>query len=119
MFEVIFYKDKAGREPIKELIYELKKKSESSKHERIQFEKIMTYIGALQEYGTRIGNPILKHIVDDLWELRPLENRIIFFYWQDNKFVLLHHFIKKTNKTPIREIEQAETNRRQFLERIK
>jgi hypothetical protein len=62
MYEVIFYKDKFGREPIKEFIYELKKNSVKNKNDRIHFEKIMTYIGALQKYGTRIGAPIVKHI---------------------------------------------------------
>ena len=27
-----------------------------------------------------IGNPIVKHIEGNLWELRPLKNRIFFFY---------------------------------------
>lgn len=57
MYDVIFYKDRAGKEPIKEYIYELKAKASTSKQDRIQFEKIMAYIGALQEYGTRIGQP--------------------------------------------------------------
>jgi len=34
----------------------------------------------------------------------------LFFYWKNNKFILLHHFAKKTNKTPPREIKQAEKN---------
>jgi len=119
MYEVIFYKDKTGKEPIKDLIYELKARSATSKHDRIQFEKIMTYIGALQEYGTSIGKPKIKHIDGSLWELRPLDNRIFFFHWQDNKFVLLHHFIKKSQKTPPKEIAQARTNMKDFLERSK
>ena len=53
MYEVIFYKDRAGHELIKDYIYELKSKTVTSKQDRIQFEKIMTYIGALQEYGTQ------------------------------------------------------------------
>lgn len=117
MYKVIFYKNKNGDEPIKEYLYGLKKKSLSSKHDKIQFEKIMTYIGALEEYGTRIGQPKIKHLEGNLWELRPLENRIIFFYWKDNYFVLLHHFIKKTQKTPPKELEQAQKNLKVFLDR--
>ncbi|WYD14179.1 type II toxin-antitoxin system RelE/ParE family toxin [Fusobacterium animalis] len=30
--------------------------------------------------------------------LRPLNNRIFFFYFKDNKFILLHYFIKKLIK---------------------
>jgi phage-related protein len=38
-------------------------------------------------------------------------------YWKDNKFVLLHHFVKKTQKTPPREIEKARAELKDFLER--
>ena len=43
----------------------------------------------------------------DLWELRPIRDRIFFVAWHEGSFVLLHHFMKKTVKTPPREIEQA------------
>ena len=117
MYEVIFYKDLQGREPIKEYLYELKQKSLTSKSDRILFEKILAYIKALQQYGTRTGTSIVKHVDGSIWELRPLNNRIFFFYWKDNTFVLLHYFIKKTQKTPPRELEQARRNLKDFLER--
>ncbi|MDD4565865.1 MAG: type II toxin-antitoxin system RelE/ParE family toxin [Eubacteriales bacterium] len=118
MFKVIFYQDRSGNEPIKDFLLDLSQKAQSSKNDRIQFNKINAYIKALQAYGTRIGKPSVKHIDGDLWELRPLENRIFFFYWRGNTFVLLHHFIKKSQKTPMKEIEQARTNPKDFLERI-
>ena len=59
----------------------------------------------------------MKHIEGDIWELRPLKDRIFFFYWKDNTFILLHYFIKKTQKTPQREIEQAKRNLKDFLDR--
>ena len=52
---------------------------------------------------------IMKHIEDDIWELRPGDNRVFdFFYDEDGKFVLLHQFKKKTQKTPKREILPAQ-----------
>ncbi len=117
MYEVIFYKDRAGNEPIKEYLYSIKKKGLTSKHDRLLAEKILAYIKALQDFGTRAGYPIVKHIGNGLWELRPLNNRILFFYWKNDTFVLLHHFTKKTQKTPLREIEQARRNLKDFLER--
>lgn len=117
MYEVEFYYDKNGKSEIVELLDELHIKSKNSKTSRINREKILAYIGALARFGTRMGKPYVKHIVDDIWELRPLDNRIFFFYWQDNKFVLLHHFIKKTQKTPEREINKAKNNLKDFLER--
>jgi phage-related protein len=45
-----------------------------------------------------------------------MNDRILFAYWKDDKFILLHHFVKKTQKTPPREIEQAKRNWKDFLE---
>ena len=92
-------------------------RGETSKYDRVNRNKILAYIGALEQYGTRIGKPIMKQIDGDIWELRPRSNRIFFFYWKDNKFVLLHHFIKKTRKTPPQEIEQARAKLIDFIER--
>ena len=117
MYEVEFYYDRNGKSEIVEYLIELKEKGETSKNERINRDKILAYIGALEQYGTRIGQPFVKHIDGNLWELRPLANRIFFFYWKNNKYVLLHHFIKKTQKTPPREIEQARSKLKDFIER--
>ena len=117
MFKVIFYKDKNGNAPIQDFLLGLSQKAKSNKNDRIQFNKISTYIRALQTYGTRVGSPTVKHIDGDLWELRPLENRIFFFYWRNDTFVLLHHFIK-SQKTPEKEIQKARNNMKDFLERI-
>ena len=117
MYEVEFYRDKNGNSEIVDYLDELKEKGETSKNERINRDKILAYMLALRQYGTRIGQPIVKHIDGSIWELRPLANRIFFFYWKDNKFVLLHHFIKKTQKTPPREIEAARAKMKDFIER--
>jgi phage-related protein len=98
MYEVEFYKDKSGYSEIIEYLDDLKLRGTTSKNERINRNKILTYIVALRQYGTRVGQPIVKHIDGSIWELRTLSNRIFFFYWKDNKFILLHHFIKKTKK---------------------
>ena len=117
MFEVHFYEDKQGRQPIKEILIALRDKAQTGKDARVQYHKIIAYIRALENFGTRIGEPTVKHIGDDIWELRPLSHRIFFFYWKENKFILLHHFIKKTQKTPPKEIEQARRNMQDFKER--
>ena len=117
MFVVEFYEDRHGRQPVKEVLIELRDKAQASKDARIQYQKILTHIRALEVFGTRIGEPQVKHIDGNLWELRPLAHRIFFFYWRDNKFILLHHFIKKVQKTPPKEIERAAKNMKDFFER--
>lgn len=106
MYSVRFYKDRNGREPLKEYLSELGSKTD--KNSRVNFNKIRDYIKILSEYGTRAGEPFVKHIKGEIWELRPLRNRILFFAYDGEQFILLSHFIKKTQKTPSSEIEKAQ-----------
>ena len=117
MYTVIFYENDKGIEPIADYITELRERSHTSKHARINLNKIVAYIDILEEKGTRVGEPITKHLDGEIWELRPLENRVLYAYYKDNTFILLHHFIKKTQKTPLREIEQAKRNLANYIER--
>ncbi|MDR0287332.1 MAG: type II toxin-antitoxin system RelE/ParE family toxin [Clostridiales bacterium] len=118
MFEVITYKDKSGVDKIMEYVKELDEKAPTSKDARIKRNKILEYIELLRAYGVNIGKPAVEHITNtELWELRPLRDRILFTYWKDNIFVLLHIFQKKTQKTPPQEIAQAQRNLKDFLER--
>lgn len=68
-------------------------------------------------YGKQLGEPYIKHLDGDIWELRPLRDRILFVAWNNGGFVLLHQFMKKTQKTPAREIEQAKRELADLIER--
>ncbi|MCA6079317.1 MAG: type II toxin-antitoxin system RelE/ParE family toxin [Endomicrobium sp.] len=117
MHEIIFYKDKNGREFLKDYIYDLFKRGETSKIDKINAEKIIVYVKVLEKYGTRAKAPIVKHIDGKLWELRPLKNRIFFFYWQKNIYVLLHHFIKKMKKNTAKRHRKSETQSDRFFKK--
>lgn len=105
LFKVYFYKDSKGNQPVKDYILQLKGKN--GKDSRIKLKKIDEYIEILKKEGTRAGEPFTKHIEGDLWELRPIYDRIFFIAWDGETFVLLHQFRKKTQKTPQREIDKA------------
>ena len=81
MYDVIFYSDSKGNEPIAELIRMLHLKSYTDKNTRINFNKIVAYINLLSKHGTRVGEPVTKHLNGDIWELRPLNNRILYVYY--------------------------------------
>ena len=117
MYEVIFYSDAKGNEPIAEYILDLRLKSYTSKDARVNLNKIIAYIDLLCEHGTRVGEPVVKHLEGKIWELRPLRNRILFALYKDKVFILLHRFMKKTDKTPPMEVEQAERLLKDFIER--
>lgn len=112
---IYFYRDKNGKEPVLEYLKELL--SQNGKDSRIKAAKIQDYINILSEHGTKIGEPYMKHIEGEIWELRPLRDRIFFVAWVDNSFVLLHHFMKKTQKTPNKEIEKAKRELKDLKER--
>ena len=115
LYNVHFYKDRNGREPVKEYLEELAARKD--KNSRIKLNKIRDYIKILSEYGTRAGEPYTKHIEGNIWELRPLQDRILFVAWINNSFVLLHQFVKKTPKTPEREKAQARREYADMIER--
>ena len=117
MYDIEFYADRNGKSEVADFIKELRQKSPTNKEIRINFNKIAAYLDLLEEFGTRVGEPVTKHLDGEIWELRPLKNRFLYAYYRDNKFIILHHFIKKTQKTPKREIEQAKRNLQDYLER--
>ena len=114
MHEIIFYHDKNGYEPVNAYIESLRAKND--KDSRIKLNKIRNYVRTLSQYGTRAGEPYIKHIDGDIWELRPIRDRIFFVGWTEGGFVLLHQFVKKTRKTPRHEIEKAKRELEDFKE---
>lgn len=115
MHEIIFYEDSKGNKPVLEYIKQLA--NTNGKDSRIKLKKVQEYIVVLQTYGATMGEPYMKHLDGDIWELRPISDRILFAGLVNGKFVLLHQFVKKTQKTPPREIEQAKRELDDFRER--
>lgn len=115
MHEIIFYEDSKGNKPVLEYIRQLA--NTNGKDSRIKLKKVQEYIVVLQTYGATMGEPYMKHLDGDIWELRPISDRILFAGLVNGKFVLLHQFVKKTQKTPPREIEQAKRELDDFRER--
>lgn len=114
MYEIIFYRNKKGNSEIEEYIEFLANNRDRSKDCKIKFVKIITYLDLLSEKGLQLGQPYIKHLKDNIWELRPLKDRILFAYLEKNKFILLHYFMKQTQKTPANEIEKAERNLKEY-----
>jgi len=116
-YNIIFYEKENGESEIWSFLEKLRKTANSNKDARIQYKQISLYIELLQNNGTRLPDTITKHITEDIWELRPGNNRIFYFYCDNNNFVLLHSFRKKTQKTPRREIEKAKIERNDYISR--
>ncbi|WP_430883376.1 type II toxin-antitoxin system RelE/ParE family toxin [Fusibacter sp. JL216-2] len=113
MFEIIYY-HKDGQCPILDFLMKLPKKDRA---------KILREVDLLQDFGLQLGMPHVKKMkgTDDLWELRVKQGsdnyRIFYFTLKAKRFVLLHAFQKKSQKTPKKDIEIAEHRKTDFLER--
>jgi len=118
MYKIEIYEDKKGHSEIAELLERLNNSAKTDKHSRIRLKKITEYIEILKTYGLQVGYPVVKHISNtELWELRPTSDRIFFIYQGTDTFVLLHHFRKKTRKTPKSEIDRALRERDDYIAR--
>lgn len=112
MFEVVFYQKEDGTKPAKEFISSLSNPLKA---------KIATRIEILKEFGNNLREPHSKPLNDGIFELRTqLGNdnvRILYFFFIGNLIVLTNGFIKKTQKTPVSQIELAKKYRKDFMEK--
>ncbi len=75
----------------------------------------------LEEHGTGVHEPYVAHLRDKLWEARlehqRVQYRLLYFPAPHWLFVMLHGFVKKTQRTPSREMDVPEQRMRDYLER--
>ena len=111
-FEVIFYEEKNGECPIEEFLEELSMKMRA---------KLIGLLEILEERGNELREPYSKYLGDGIFEIRCKVGsditRVLYFFYYEGKIVLTNGFVKKTQKTPQREIKLAKARRVDFLER--
>lgn len=98
--QVYFFKTANGRQPVREWLKELPR----------QDRKIIGDDLKTAQFGWPLGMPLIRKLDVRLWEVRSkLDKRIarIIFTVDNDKMVLLHGFIKKSQKTPTHELELA------------
>lgn len=116
MFQIDKYKTVTGECPIDDFINELR--NDGQKKEIV---KIISYIKLLEELGDKVLENAnwAKKIDDNIFELRPKSNRVLYFMCaSNNRYVLLHCFKKKTQKTPPSEIEKANKEAADYERRV-
>ena len=99
---LIYYQDKRGKCDVKDFIHSLSK---------VPKDKVFRAIKPLTEFG--LGSHLLnakKLVGTPLWGIRVLGKdsiRIFFAVVVNGTVLILHGFVKKTQKTPSREIGVA------------
>ncbi|MBX7234003.1 MAG: type II toxin-antitoxin system RelE/ParE family toxin [Caldilineales bacterium] len=97
---VLFYRSSAGNEPVRDWL-----KALPAEERRIIGDDLKT-----AQYGWPLGMPLIRKLEAGLWEVRShLPNRIarVIFTVDDDTMVLLHGFIKQSQKTPDSDLQLA------------
>ena len=111
-FIVDFYKEKNGNKPLGDFIRSLDTKIKA---------KVVANLHLLEEYGNRAREPLSKHLVDGIFEVRTIEGniivRILYFFDNDRIIIATNGFVKKQQKTPKSEIDLAKWRREDYHRR--
>lgn len=83
--------------------------------------KLIWIFQLLETNGIEVGMPYIKPLGDKLYEVRADVNRntfrVVYFLHTGRRFILLHGFQKKTQKTPEKELERARKYLEDFIKR--
>ena len=106
--EIRFFRTSSGNEPVRKWLKKLTEKEKKT---------IGTDLKTI-ELSWPIGMPLVKHLDNGIWEVRTnlpagKISRVIFFIHK-KYIILLHGFIKKTQKTPAKELSLAKKRKLLF-----
>lgn len=77
----------------------------------------------LQDFGPQLRHPHTEYLGEGIFELRfkgkEGQIRMLFFFFSGKRIIFTNGFIKKTQRSPRKEIETAYTRRKDFLARNK
>lgn len=97
---VVFYKTEGGNEPVREWLKSLMREDRKAIGEDIK----------TAQFGWPLGMPLIRKLETGVWEIRSRTSQGIarmLFTVEGHTMVLLHGFIKKSQKTPRSELNTA------------
>jgi len=106
-FEVVFFETENGKQPVRDFFRELSKGDQ---------KEIGADIRVVQDHFP-IGLPLVRKLKPELWEIRSyIKDGIsrVFFTFFSKRIILLHAFVKKMQKTPLKEIDVAIERLKEF-----
>jgi phage-related protein len=104
----VFYRSNSGSEPVRDWLRSLP----------VEVRRILGYNIGLVEFGWPIGMPLCRSLGAGLGEVRSsLTNgrtaRVIFCIAEE-RMVLLHGFIKKSQRTPVQDLALARSRQKEI-----
>ena len=106
-----FFITSSGKSPVEEFLNSLDMRTQ---------QKFLYARSLLEEFGFKLKLPFCKYLKNDIYELRFTGKeggvRVLYFFVKDNRVIFTNGFLKKTQKTPLKEIKMATQRRKIFLE---
>ncbi|MFA5957074.1 type II toxin-antitoxin system RelE/ParE family toxin [Hyphomicrobium sp.] len=106
--ELVFFRTSAGAEPVRDWLKELPAEDRN----RIGLDLMRV------QYRWPVGMPLARPLSKGLWEVRSTlaSQRIarVIFCFHDHQLVALNGFIKKSQRTPVQEIDLALDRRKEL-----
>ena len=100
---VNYWHNPSGKAPVEKYIDSIENKEERA--------EILSVLNGIQENGTDAIGVEFRHIEGKLWELKMRiysnQHRIFYVVLKGNKMILLHAYLKKTQKAPLKEVAVA------------
>jgi len=97
---VVFFLTAAGNEPVRDWLLGLDRDSRRAVGQDIK----------TSQYGWPLGMPLVRKLEPGLWEVRshiPSGISRVMFAVEDQTMVLLHGFVKKSQRTPAADLKTA------------
>lgn len=108
-WKIVYYHDNQGNELVYKFIESLDSNAQA---------KLSNTFDLLVQFGIGLGLPHVKKVVNfDFWELRILgaDNiRIFYIASAGRQFILLHGYIKKSQKTDKKELRTASSRLKEY-----
>ena len=98
-WEVVLYSSRDGRDSV------LKEIDGFGENDAV---KVLKVVELLKTYGHSVLETHIKHIDEKIWEIKIDRYRVLYFLYENQHYILIRAFMKKTQKTPKSEIKIAE-----------
>src|SRR3989304_10332324 len=102
-FRINYWRVASGKAPVEQYVDSIRSSEERA--------ELFALLQGIQEYGTDAVGVQFRQIEGKLWELkirlRGNQHRIFYVVLKGNEMILLHAYLKKTPRAPLREIHVA------------
>jgi phage-related protein len=106
--DIEFYESETGRSPVLDFI-----ESASRRDERAKIMSVLENVERMEVVPVHFLKKLQGR--EKIWEIRVQRFRLLGFYADSRRLVLVHAFVKKSQKTPLQEIEVAVKRRSMYI----